>query len=54
MYNDKRNTVFKSKDRDYNRPIIMQAEEIAKRVKAKRKIKDKDGLIVFSKKGDTR
>jgi len=39
--------------RDYNRPIIMQAEEIAKRVKAKRKMKDKDGLIVFSKKGDT-
>jgi superfamily II DNA or RNA helicase len=38
--------------RDYQPQIIMEANNISKRVKSKRNIKFKDGLIIFSKKGD--
>ena len=39
--------------RDYKPETIMEAQSIAKRVKSKRLIKNKEGLISFSKKGDT-
>ena len=38
--------------RDFNPQVIMEANNISKRVKAKRKIKSDDGLVIFSKKGD--
>ena len=38
--------------RDYHPEVIMEANNISKRVKAKRKIKSEDGLVIFSKKGD--
>ena len=38
--------------RSYEPQIIIESNNISKRVKAKRKIKDKNGLIIFSKKGD--
>ena len=38
--------------RDYKPEVIIEANNISKRVKAKRKIKSDDGLIIFSKKGD--
>ncbi len=38
--------------RDSNPEIIMEANNISKRVKAKRKIHSDDGLLIFSKKGD--
>ena len=38
--------------RDYKPELIIEANNISKRVKAKRNIKSEDGLIIFSKKGD--
>ena len=38
--------------RDFNKQVIIEANSISKRVKAKRIIKSKDGIIIFSKKGD--
>lgn len=38
--------------RDFNKQVIIEANSISKRVKAKRIIKAKDGIIIFSKKGD--
>ena len=38
--------------RDFNPQVIMEANNISKRVKAKRKIKSDNGLLIFSKKGD--
>ena len=38
--------------RDFNPEVIMEANNISKRVKAKRKIKSENGLVIFSKKGD--
>ena len=38
--------------RDYHPEVIIEANNISKRVKAKRKIKSEDGLVIFSKKGD--
>ena len=38
--------------REFNPEIISEANNISKRVKAKRKIKSEDGLVIFSKKGD--
>lgn len=38
--------------RDYSPEVIMEANNISKRVKAKRKIKADNGLLIFSKKGD--
>ncbi len=38
--------------RDFNPEVIVEANNISRRVKAKRKIKSNDGLLIFSKKGD--
>ncbi|WP_075482652.1 helicase-related protein [Candidatus Pelagibacter communis] len=38
--------------RDFNPEVIIEANNISKRVKAKRKIKSDNGLLIFSKKGD--
>ena len=38
--------------RDYKPEVIIEANNISKRVKAKRNIKFKDGLLIFSKKGE--
>jgi superfamily II DNA or RNA helicase len=38
--------------RDFKPEVILEANNISKRVKAKRNIKSEDGLIIFSKKGD--
>ena len=38
--------------RDFKPEVIMEANNISKRVKAKRKIKSENGLLIFSKKGD--
>ncbi|MDA9743221.1 helicase-related protein [Candidatus Pelagibacter sp.] len=38
--------------RDFSPEVIMEANNISKRVKAKRKIKSENGLVIFSKKGD--
>ena len=38
--------------RDFNPQVISEANNISKRVKAKRKKNSKDGLVIFSKKGD--
>lgn len=38
--------------RDYKPEVIMEAQSIAKRVKSKRQIKNKEGFIAFSKKGE--
>ena len=38
--------------RDFNPQVISEANNISKRVKAKRKKNSNDGLVIFSKKGD--
>ncbi len=38
--------------RDFNPEVIIEANNISKRVKAKRKIKTNNGILIFSKKGD--
>ena len=38
--------------REFKPEVISEANNISKRVKAKRKIKSEDGLVIFSKKGD--
>lgn len=38
--------------RDFNPEVIIEANNISKRVKAKRKIESDNGLLIFSKKGD--